>query len=154
MLKLPGFLDTRLSRRHLLTTVASKAFMIPSQARKEITVMAIEPGETALSTRKLLIESVGFNCISAVSGDQALRMLDKHVIDAVLFDIDISDMEPTDFLVQVDAKRPDIPIFAVARNGWVPDQLKSKFTIVFEKMADPRDLVENLVQYFSDRAAA
>ena len=128
--------------------------MIPSQTRKEITIMAVEPGETALSTRKLLIESVGFNCISAVSGAQALRLFDKHTIDAVLFDMDISDMEPADFLSKVRSKCPGIPTFAVARRGWVPSHLQDKFIGIFEKMTDPKDLVDKLVQHFSDRAAA
>lgn len=50
-------------------------FLVPDRLRKYITILSVEPGETSLSICKLLIDSVGFNAISALSAlrDELVR---------------------------------------------------------------------------------
>lgn len=111
--------------------------------------MSVEPGESALSTRKLLFESVGFNCISAASANQCLRLLDKHTVDAVVLDVDLDDMDPKDLIARIQTISPDIPFFGIAHHGWVPHELRGKFVAVFQKLADPKELTEELARHFS-----
>lgn len=123
-------------------------------ARKGIVVLTVEPGETALSTRKLVIESGGFNALSAVSASQALEIARQHPVQAALIDSDSNDLALGELLSSLQRLRPGIRVYILSGQGWVDEQLRPQITRVFQKLSDPREIVDELVGAFSERSIA
>ena len=126
--------------------------MSPIKSRKEIVFLIVEPAETALSTRKLLVESEGFNAVSAISATQALSFFERYDFSAVIYDLEANDVPAAEFLQRIRNTSPDTPVFAVAPNGWVPEGLRSDFSGIFERMTDPAQMVGELVIRFGQAA--
>jgi response regulator RpfG family c-di-GMP phosphodiesterase len=121
-------------------------------SKKQIVFLMIEAGQTGLSTRKMILETAGYNVLSAVTARDALAISQQHPTDAVLFDIDVHDMPAPDFVAELKRERPDRPIFLLGSRPWPPDELKSLVDGVFEKMDDPRNMVRSLEEYFERKS--
>lgn len=114
--------------------------------------MTVEAGETSLSTRKLVIESAGYNCISAISAEQALHLAEVYPVHAVILDSDVTDLPPSEFIDSVTRLRPDVPVYLLSHDAWTPPELRSRVKKAFRKMGDPRELVHELATEFPDHA--
>lgn len=104
--------------------------------------MIVEAGEIGLSTRKLILETVGLNVVSVVSVPQAERLMKRHTIDAIIFDLDVEGAKP--FLRDV-RKNHGIPIFVLTTREWMPEEFKGIADAHFQKMQDPGSMVDDLV---------
>lgn len=122
--------------------------MSAQASRKEFVVLSVEAGETSLSTRKLLIESAGFNAISAITARQAVRFSETYPVHAVIFDADVADMPLREFISMVRRRYATIPIYVVANAHWVPapPELRAEISGTFEKMADPSIIVDEIIR--------
>jgi DNA-binding NarL/FixJ family response regulator len=117
-------------------------------SRKEICFLTVEAGETGLSTRKLVIETAGYNCVSAVTAQEGLKLLEMHPIAAVILDTDVTDLPPADFIKQAKRSRPELPVYFLAKQNFIPRELEGQVAGVIEKMSDPRHMVEHLQAVF------
>ncbi|HYH00707.1 MAG TPA: hypothetical protein VD837_16360 [Terriglobales bacterium] len=126
--------------------------MEPTASKKHLVFMTVEAGETALSTRKLVIESAGYNCLSAVSGHQALRLAEIYPVHAVVLDADVTDIPPVEFIDSISRLCPNIPIYYLSHDGWTPPELSKRVKATLRKMGDPRELVQELAAAFPDRS--
>lgn len=120
-----------------------------SSSRKEKVFLIVEPGQDALSTRKLILEAAGYNVISAVSGKQGLKFFAKHPVSGVIVDADIRDIPLNDLVDQVQ-KNGSMPVFLLSSRLWPPDEVKGKLAAVFEKMSDPADMVKTIAAHYGD----
>lgn len=113
--------------------------------RKEYIILIVEAGETALSTRKLLLETAGLNVLSAVTAEQALTLLQRCSTDMAIVDNDIRDKPLRKFCDQL---RRDfgLPVYILSPAQWIPDDLKDVADGHFEKMNDPQQLVEKVIE--------
>jgi len=119
--------------------------------RKLRVFLIIEAGEVALSSRKLLAESAGYNVLSAVSGAQAFQLIEDHSVDLVILDTAVRDMPLAKLVEQLHRKMPDVPIYLMNAQPWVPDAVKGKVDGVFEKMRDPQIMITELERLFPER---
>jgi response regulator RpfG family c-di-GMP phosphodiesterase len=117
-------------------------------SKKHYVFLIVEAGQTGLSTRKMILETAGYNVLSAVTGVDALAMSKQHPTDAVLFDVDVHDMPARELLSQLKQERPDRPIFLLHSRPWPPDDIKGLVDGVFEKMDDPHKMVHFLEEHF------
>lgn len=122
--------------------------MEPRSSRKHVIFLIVEAGETGLSTRKMVLETAGYNVVSALSAADGLHFLETLPISAVLFDPGVDDIPPLDFMAKAKRCRPSTPIYVLANQPWVPDELKSYTEGVFIRMHDPSEMVQALVQKF------
>lgn len=116
-------------------------------------MLIVEAGQTGLSTRKLLVESAGYNCLSAVSCRQALHFAARHPVDFILFDVDVHDLPPRDAIQQLRRKFPDAPLYLLTPQGWEPEQLRGVSDGVFEKMRDPAEMIREIERRFPEAGA-
>ena len=65
-----------------------------SMSRNHLVFLIVEAGQTGLSTRKMILETAGYNVLSAVTARDALAISSQHPADAVLFDIDATTCPP------------------------------------------------------------
>lgn len=116
--------------------------------KKQRVFLIVEAGQTCLSTRKMILETAGFNVLSATTARQALEMSMQHPTDAVLFDVDVHDLPLREAITRLKQERPDRPVFLLASRPWPPEELKGLVDGVFEKMDDPQNMVNALEQHF------
>jgi DNA-binding response OmpR family regulator len=79
--------------------------------RKNRVGLIFEAGETSLSTRKLLIETAGFNSLSAVNGAQGLKFAEQHSVDFILYDVDVHDLPIRETIGKLREKYPQAPVY-------------------------------------------
>jgi CheY-like chemotaxis protein len=103
----------------------------------------IEAGQTGLSTRKLILESFGYNVLAAASCHEGLQLLERHPIDGVLLDESANDVPLQKFTSEVKASRA-IPIVLVGDSTFVPDDLRRTVDRAIEKLVDPQEVVNAL----------
>ncbi len=119
-------------------------------AKKEPIFLMVEAGQTGLSTRKLILESAGYNVLSADTASDALQLSAAHATDAVLFDIDVHDMAPAEFIHALKQQRRERPVFLLASRPWPPDDLRGLVDGVFDKMEDPQEMLSSLRHHFNN----
>lgn len=119
--------------------------------RKERVFLIVEPGENALSTRKLILEAAGYNCISAVSGNQALKFFSSPPpFSGVLIDTDVNDVQLPELIDRFQQTGP-IPIFLLSNRLWPPEEIRDKqVAAIFEKMSDPASMVRTIAEHYDD----
>lgn len=118
--------------------------------RKMRIAMIVEAGQTGLSTRKMLLETVGYNCISAVSCRQALELAENWPADIILFDIDVHDLPIPDTIKKLKQKYPEKPLYLLTPQAWEPEELRGIADGVFEKMRDPVEMVKEVEKRLGD----
>jgi CheY-like chemotaxis protein len=108
-------------------------------------ILDIEAGQTGLSTRKLVLESFGYNVLAAASGHEALQLLKRHPIDGVLLDESANDIPLRKLSSEVKASQA-IPIVLVGNSSYIPDELRGTVDCAIEKLQDPQEVVNALDQ--------
>jgi DNA-binding response OmpR family regulator len=120
-------------------------------SRKHRVLLIIEPGETSLSSRKLLVESAGYNALSAVGAQQGLDLLKEHKIDLAILDVECRDMPLNEFIRAARERYPKLPIFALSPDPEAPDEIKGQVQGVVERMSDPKRLVAQVEEFLHDK---
>ena len=123
-------------------------------SRKRFVGLIIEAGETSLSTRKLIVETAGYNCLSAISGAQGLEFAGRHPIDFVIYDIDVHDLPIPETIGKLRQKFPKAPVYLLTPQGWEPEALRGVSDGVFEKMRDPMEMIRTIEQRLLESEAA
>ena len=108
-------------------------------------ILDIEAGQTGLSTRKLVLETFGYNVLAAASGHEALLLLKGYKIDGVLLDESANDVPLQKLTSEVKA-RGAIPIILVGNSSFIPDELRRTVDRAIEKLRDPQEAVNALDQ--------
>ena len=119
--------------------------------RKLRVFLIVEAGETALSTRKLVVESVGFNCLSAVATRQAYELLERHSADLLIFDTSVTDVPLREAITELKRRLNGVPCYLLSSRPWAPDDAKDLVDGVFEKMRDPLEMIHELESRFPER---
>jgi CheY-like chemotaxis protein len=113
--------------------------------RRPKVILDIEAGQTGLSTRKLILESFGYNVLAAASGHEALLLLKKHEIHGVLLDESANDV-PLQELTSELKESLAVPIVLVGNSSYIPDNLRGVVDRAIEKLQDPQQAVNALDQ--------
>lgn len=111
--------------------------------RRPKVILDVEAGQTGLSTRKLVLESFGYNVLAAASGREALPLLSEHRIHGVLLDSSANDVPLQKLTSQIKAAHA-VPIVLVADSAFVPRELRATVDAALEKLGDPQQVVEKL----------
>lgn len=107
-------------------------------------IVESEPHE-GLSTRKLLIETAKHNVLTAYSAQEGIHMLSRFPeVDAVVFDMDVSDMACENFVTAVRKLRPQIKAIALASSDGlaVRGSRCADFVISSHQPAELLDILE------------
>jgi DNA-binding response OmpR family regulator len=113
------------------------------QQRRHKVILDIEAGQTGLSTRKLVLESFGYNVLAAATGGAAQSLMKQHPFDAVLLDSTTNDIPLKDLTAQIKACN-HVPILLVGDHPYVPDDLREYVDDAMERLRDPKETLEVL----------
>ena len=113
--------------------------------RRPKVILDIEAGQTGLSTRKLVLESFGYNVLAAASGRESLLLFKNHEIHGVLLDESANDVPLQKLTAEIKALRT-IPIVLVSNSSFIPDDLRHTVDRAIDKLDDPQEAVNALDQ--------
>ena len=115
------------------------------QKRRPKVILDIEAGQTGLSTRKLILESFGYNVLAAASGREGLLLFKNHEIHGVLLDESANDIPLQKLTAEIKALAA-IPVVLVGDSTYIPDELRRTVDRAIEKLRDPQESVNALDQ--------
>jgi len=113
------------------------------QQRRPKVILDIEAGQTGLSTRKLVLESFGYNVLAAATGRAAQSLMKQHPFDAVLLDSSTNDIPLADLTSQIKRSHA-VPIVLLGDHAFVPEDLRAYVDTAIEKLRDPKETLEIL----------
>jgi len=76
--------------------------------KKEV-ILCVDDEENQLAVRKLVLESKGYDVLTAASGRQALGLLAQHQVDLVLSDHLMPGLTGAELARQIKAQKPELP---------------------------------------------
>jgi DNA-binding NtrC family response regulator len=82
-----------------------------------IKVLCVENHEEYLGALKYMLETAGFEVVSATTGRQAISMLTKNSIQGVLLEYDLPDATGTAVRAEMKRVKPDVPVLLFAGIG-------------------------------------
>jgi len=83
-------------------------------------VLCVDDETTPLALRKLVFERANFRVLTASSGEQALEILDKNQIDAIVCDHLMPEMTGTALAARVKARWPHVPFLLLSGVNEIP----------------------------------
>lgn len=96
----------------------------PPANRGTTTILCIDDNRFGLAVRKLLLETRGFEVLTASSGQAGLAMLDMFSVDAVVLDYQMDGMDGEAVATRVRQKHPSLPIVLLSGYGSeIPERL-------------------------------
>ena len=110
------------------------------------TVLCVDDEKIGLRLRKILLESHGFNVLTASSGPQGLALLDNHHVDLVVLDYYMPGLNGGQVAAEIRRRSPGIPIiFLSAYFSLPPADLE--LANAFITKGDPPDvLIDKILQ--------
>jgi CheY-like chemotaxis protein len=106
------------------------------------TILCIDDELEILRLRRKLLETHGFKVLTALSGDQGLRMLSESpVVDLVLLDFAMSQRDGAQVAEELKSLYPHVPIIAVSGYPELPEAFREMVDGFVQKGQEPEDLV-------------
>lgn len=73
----------------------------------------------SISTRKLVIETAKLNVLTAYTGAEAVKLLERFpAVDGVVVDVGVEDMQCDDLIGKLKALQPKLPVIAITAPGF------------------------------------
>lgn len=126
-----------------------------SPASSPATILCIEDETSQLLLRKLLLESEGYNVITAESGQQALKLFQAHPVDLVILDYWMSGMNGVSVAHEMKQLKFDIPIIIFSAYQSLPGEVIGIADSWLRKAeTEPKDLLYEVQKLLKRHRAA
>ena len=117
------------------------------QSVADKTVLCVDDERIGLRVRKIMLESRGFNVLTASDGHQGLAVFDENKVDLVVLDYFMPDMNGGEVAAELRRRRPDLPIIFLSAYFSLPPEALELANAFITKGDPPDALLEK------DRAA-
>src|SRR5947209_6893864 len=85
------------------------------------TVLIIDDEETGLHVRKLVLESEGYQVLSARNGSEGLDLFARKRVDAVITDQNMPGMDGVQLAKEIKKRKPALPVIMLSALQSPPD---------------------------------
>jgi CheY-like chemotaxis protein len=110
--------------------------------KKEL-ILCVDDEENQLAVRKLVLESKGYEVLTAASGQQALGLLAQHQVDLVLSDHLMPGLTGAELARQIKVQMPEVPVILISAVNEVP--VDAAYADLFmSKLDGPMAMCENI----------
>jgi CheY-like chemotaxis protein len=110
------------------------------------TVLCVDDEKIGLRVRKIMLESRGYQVLTASNGPDGLKVFDEHQIDLVVLDYYMPDQNGGEVASEMRRRRPGIPIvFLSAYFSLPPEALE--LADAFITKGDPPDVLIDRIQH-------
>jgi CheY-like chemotaxis protein len=117
-----------------------------------VTILCVDDEDLPRTLRKLILEKQGYRVITATSGEEALRLLDRGGIHLVLTDQLMPGMVGTELTKLVKSTKPGMPVILISGvNEIPPDAIFADRFI--SKVGGPELLFDTVAEVLASYAA-
>ena len=110
--------------------------------KKEL-ILCVDDEENQLAVRKLVLESKGYEVLTAASGQQALSLLAQHQVDLVLSDHLMPGLTGAELARQIKAQKPELPVILISAVNEIPADAANA-DLFMSKLDGPMAMCENI----------
>jgi DNA-binding NtrC family response regulator len=110
--------------------------------KKEL-ILCVDDEENQLAVRKLVLESKGYEVLTASSGRQALGILAQHQVDLVLSDHLMPGLTGAELARQIKAQKPELPVILISAVNEIPADA-AYADLFMSKLDGPIAMCENI----------
>jgi len=110
------------------------------------TVLCVDDEKVGLRVRKIMLESRGFNVLTASSGLQGLAVFDENDIDLVVLDYYMPGMNGGQVAAEMRRRRPNVPIIFLSAYFSLPPAALELANAFITKGDPPDVLIEKIEQ--------
>jgi len=84
-------------------------------------ILCIDDDFQSLQVRRILLETYGFNVITAEGAKAGLRAFRRHDVDLVVMDYHMPEMNGGEVAQQMKHLRPQVPVMILSALPWLPE---------------------------------
>jgi len=118
----------------------------PMQPASLKTVLCVDDERIGLRVRKIMLESHGFNVLTASDGRQGLAVFQQNAVDLVVLDYFMPDMNGGAVAAELRKLRPDVPIIFLSAYFSLPPEALELANAFITKGDPPDALIEKIEQ--------
>jgi DNA-binding NtrC family response regulator len=112
----------------------------------KVRLLLVDDEERFLSTTKTLLEKRGVDTTTALSGPEALKILDEEHIDVVILDVKMPEMDGVEVLRQIKEKHPLIEVVMLTGHASVESAVDGLKMGAFDYVMKPCDIPDLLAK--------
>jgi len=120
-------------------------------SRLKTTILCVDDHWNGLISRKMLLESNGYNVLEATGGEEGLRLLLSHPVDAVVLDYQMPGMNGDVVAAKMKRAKSHIPIMLLSSFGPLPKSKLEAVDIFLSKSEPPKVLLSKLQHLLNRR---
>jgi CheY-like chemotaxis protein len=106
-------------------------------------ILCVDDEENQLAVRKLVLESKGYEVLTAASGRQALGLLAQNQVDLVLSDHLMPGLTGAELARQIKAQKPELPVILISAVNEIPADA-AYADLFMSKLDGPMAMCENI----------
>ncbi len=110
--------------------------------KKEL-ILCVDDEENQLAVRKLVLESKGYEVLTAPSGLQDLSLLAQHPVDLVLSDHLMPGLTGAELARQIKAQKPELQVILISAVNEIPADA-AYADLFMSKLDGPMAMCENV----------
>jgi two-component system, OmpR family, response regulator CpxR len=112
--------------------------------RPKKTILCVDDNEQALSIRKFMLETRGYQVVTCTNGRDAISTFQKGGVDLVLCDLMMPDIDGAEVVRQVKAKSPETPTIIFSGKIKIYDKDLHSDIFLPKGMFAPAELLERI----------
>lgn len=103
------------------------------------TILLVDDDPGLLQLLEIRLESFGYATLCAASGDEALRLLEKNTVQALVSDLRMRPMDGLELFEKVRERWPSIPVIMITAHGTIREAVDATVKGVFSFLTKPVD---------------
>jgi len=108
------------------------------------TVLCVDDERIGLRVRKIMLESRGYVVLTAVNGDEGLKVFDENQVDVVVLDYYMPGLNGGDVASEMRRRRPGVPIVFLSAYFSLPPEALELADAFITKGDPPNVLIERI----------
>ncbi len=115
-------------------------------------VLLIDDEEHILNNRSKFIKNLGYQCVTAHSGNEAIKLFEKEIPEIILTDIKMSDGDGFDVLKAAKEFDPSIPVIVFTGYGSIESAVDAMKLGAFDYIQKPvsKDMIQIMLKKASE----
>ncbi|HLH08753.1 MAG TPA: response regulator [Terriglobales bacterium] len=120
-------------------------------AERKAIILCVDDEDTPLTLRKLVLERMGYEVLTANSGEEALRVLAEVRVDLVISDHLMPGMLGAELARRVKTLRPNLPFILLSGVNEIPEDAKYA-DLFISKVEGPASMCSKIAAVLAQEA--
>jgi len=116
------------------------------------TILCVDDEHNGLVIRRLLLEKVGYNVLTAETARDAIDVFTNNHVDAVVLDYLLPDVDGGRLATAMRLIKPEIPIILLSAHLYVPDEVLAVTDAYVAKGQSPTALLDQIKHVLRNKA--